>query len=346
MQQQLLADPLGPEWFLRELQDHAPDALRQAWQHAPDLKACAASPDRLLWMRAGDPIRVPADALAMAGRLDPLLRLAAMAACLPPWASAGRALAVQVHDEEPAHPSALRLDAPAAAARPADGVIPDPYCLGSRGYLLFRQAMAATPPPPWRQRRPLAIWRGATTGSKAITPHRLPQNPRYRLCAHTRRWPDRLDARFTSVVQCRDGAAQQAVTAELQRQGLLAAMLEPLQMAHCRWIVDLDGNVNSWGLLWKLLSGSCVLRVTSPRGQWFHHRLQAGRHLVPIRADFSDLEQQLDWCFSNPDACEAIAAAGQRLAFQVLEDLGADLLTALRWSLSGPPSSQGQVAPA
>ena len=326
-------DPLGPEWLLRELQGSVPALLRQSWQQVPDMQACVPSRDRLLVMRVGEAIRVPIDALAMPGRLDPLLRVAAMAACLRPWGAGRRALAMQVHDEAPSLLNALRLDAPAGAARPADGVIPDPYCLGSRGYLLFRQAMAVTPPPPWRQRRQLVIWRGATTGSKAITPRRLPQNPRYRLCAHTLRWPQRLDARFTSVVQCRDGATQEGVTAELRRQGLMAAVLEPLQMAQYRWILDIDGNVNSWGLLWKLLSGSCVVRVSSARGQWFHHRLQPGRHLVPIRADLADLEQQLDWCFANPAACEAIAAAGQLLALEVLEDLGVDLLTALRWSL-------------
>ena len=39
--------------------------------------------------------------------------------------------------------------------------------------------------------------------------------------------------------------------------------MEPSDMALHQWIVDLDGNVNSWGLLWKLLSGSCVVRVES-----------------------------------------------------------------------------------
>lgn len=328
-----VADPLAPEWLLRGLQGKLPAALREAWQQVPDAHACAFSSDRLLWMRPGEPIRVPADAMAMPGRLDPLLRLAAMAACLQPWASGRSALAVQVDDEEPAESTALRVDGPTGVSRPVDGVIPDPYCLGSRGFVLFRQAMAATPLPPWRQRRPQVTWRGATTGSKAITLQRLPRNPRYRLCVHSLRWPERLDARFTSVVQCRDGFAQQAVTAELQRQGLIAPMLEPLQMSQCRWILDIDGNVNSWGLLWKLLSGSCVLRVSSARAQWFHHRLQPGRHVVPIHADLVDLEQQLDWCFANPDACEAIAAEGQRLALEVLEDLGVDLLSALRWSL-------------
>jgi hypothetical protein len=332
-----IEDPLGPERLLAELQGCLSPGLlaqlRQVWQQQPDLQACVSSHERLLWMRAGERVQVPGAALAMPGRLDPLLRLTAMAGCLPPWRTGGRALALQVHDEEPAEALALRVDAPAGAARPDQGVIPDPYCLGSRGYLLFRQAYAAMPPPPWPQRRPLAIWRGTTTGSRAITPQRLPQNPRYRLCSHSLRWPDRLDARFSSVVQCRDGEAQRAVTAQLQREGLMASLLEPLEMAQCRWIVDMDGNVNSWGLLWKLLSGSCVLRVSSDRGQWFHHRLQPWRHLVPIRADLADLEQQLDWCFANPAACAAIADAGQRLALEVLDDLGVDLLSALRWSL-------------
>jgi len=333
-----VGDPLAPHQLLVELESQAPAhvlaRLRRAWQQVPDLKACVPSADRLLQMHQGQPIRVPADALAMPGRLDPLLRLAGMAAGLQPWASGRCGLALQVHDEEPCEAAALRLDAPAGCASAQCGVIPDPYCLGSRGYLLFRRAMAAAPPPPWRQRRPVAIWRGATTGSRAITPARLAANPRVQLCEHSRRWPDRFDARITSVVQCRDAEAQQAVTRELEGRGLLAPVLEPLEMAQCRWILDIDGNVNSWGLLWKLLSGSCVLRVESRRGQWYHHRLQPYRHLVPIRADLSDLEQQLDWCLANPEACEAIAAAAQQLALDVLEDLGVDLLTALRWSLN------------
>ena len=334
------ADPLGSEQWLAELEGGLASsrlpAWRASWQEVPDLAACSTTAGRLLVLSsgpAGPQLSLPADALAMPGRLDPLVRLARFAAQLTPWGRHGRRLAIQVHDEQPSENGALRLDAPAGAARPAEGVIPDPYCLGSRGYLLFRQAYAAAPPPPWRQRRPLAIWRGATTGTHAITPRRLEANLRYRLCRHSLRWPGRLDARFTAVVQCRDPQAQQAVRAELGSQGLLADSLEPLQMAQCRWIVDLDGNVNSWGLLWKLLSGSCVLRVASARGQWYHHRLVPFRHLVPVRADLADLEQQLEWCWANPAACEAIASAGQELALQVLADLGVDLLTALRWSL-------------
>lgn len=331
-------DPLLSPLFLAGMGRSWPKRLllEALWQEPLPWEQFPLTDSGLLALRRQErfeqALTLPANALTMLGRLDPLVRVMQMAHTLGMASQQATPLLMQVHDEQPAQVEALRLDAPAAAARPEQGVIPDPYCLGSRGYLLFRQAYAATPPPPWAQRRSLAIWRGTTTGSRAITPRRLPQNPRYRLCRHSLRCPGRLDARFSSVVQCRDEEAQRAVAAQLQSEGLMATVLEPLEMAQCRWIVDIDGNVNSWGLLWKLLSGSCVLRVISERGQWFHHRLQPWHHLVPIRADLADLEQQLDWCFSNPAACAAIADAGQRLALEVLEDLGVDLLSALRWS--------------
>ena len=74
--------------------------------------------------------------------------------------------------------------------------------------------------------------------------------------------------------------------------------------------IDIDGNVNSWGLLWKLLSGSRIPRVQSPRYQWYHHRLKPWVHLVPIQADLSDLYEQLTWCSNHRQECAAIASAG------------------------------------
>ena len=333
------ADPLADPLFLNELAGGLSKrrCLQTVWHLPLPWDRFRIESIGLLVLQRHDcfeqALTLPADAMRMVGRLDPLVRVMQMAHVLGLPQRLSAPLHMQVHDEQPRLSAALRVDAPSGAAKPQHGVIPDPYCLGSRGYRLFRQAYTATPPPPWPQRLPLVIWRGATTGSRAITPRRLPQNPRYRLCTHSLRWPGRLDARFSSVVQCRDEEAQRAVAAQLQREGLMASVLEPLEMAQCRWIVDIDGNVNSWGLLWKLLSGSCVLRVSSDRAQWFHHRLQPWHHLVPIRADLADLEQQLDWCFANPAACAAIADAGQRLALEVLEDLGVDLLSALRWSL-------------
>jgi hypothetical protein len=241
----------------------------------------------------------------------------------------GRArFAVQLHDEDPS-PLCFRFDAPLTA----DGkgpLIPDPYVLGSDGYANLRQQFANEPLPPWEQRLPVAIWRGSSTGSRHLEPATLRANPRYQLCRRSldlNRW---LDARFTAVVQCPTAAIQTALEHHLHQQGLLTPRLSPWHLALHRWIVEIDGNVNSWGLLWKLLSGSCIVRVQSGRQQWYHQRLKAWQHVVPIAPDLSDLEAVLAWCQEHPLQCSDIAHAGQQLALEVIDRLEDDQRQAVR----------------
>lgn len=237
-------------------------------------------------------------------------------------------LTVQVHDEDPQIPC-LRLDASNNDIDdPRRPLIPDPYCLMTDGYRTLRERMQQNPLPPWNERLPMAFWRGSTTGSKNIDPNNLALNRRYQLTQLSRCWPDRLDARFNRVVQCRDATALVQVKQRLQQEKLLGATVTPWHAGLHAWQIDIDGNVNSWGLLWKLLSGSCILRVQSPRRQWYHKYLQPWEHLVPVQADLSDLDAQLDWCFSHLRDCAAIAEAGQALALQVVKEIEDDLIRA------------------
>jgi hypothetical protein len=230
--------------------------------------------------------------------------------------------AVQLHDEDP-EPICFRFDAPLDP----DGkgpLIPDPYVLGSNGYASLRRQFSEQLLPPWQERLPIAIWRGSSTGSSELSPQSLHRNSRLQLCVQSKRLPYLLDARISAVVQCPDAVSKAEVERLLQDKQLLAPRMSPWHLALHRWILEIDGNVNSWGLLWKLLSGSCILRVASPRRQWYHHRLQPWVHMVPIAADLSDLEDILAWCHSNPQTCRAIAEAGQQLAFDVINQLNTD----------------------
>ena len=111
---------------------------------------------------------------------------------------------------------------------------------------------------------------------------------------------------------------------KLREQGILSRRVDPLHLGLHRWQVDIDGNVNSWGLLWKLLSGCCVLRVSSKRKQWYHHRLKPWEHFIPISFDLRDLVDQLKWCRENPGVCASIAHSGQILAKKVVRVLEQD----------------------
>ena len=196
------------------------------------------------------------------------------------------------------------------------------------GYRTLRERMQRNPLPPWHERLLVAFWRGSTTGSKDINLNSLELNRRYQLARLSRSWPDRLDARFNRVVQCRDAAARDQVEQRLHHEQLLGPTVQPWHAGLHAWQIDIDGNVNSWGLLWKLLSGSCILRVQSPRRQWYHKYLKPWVHLVPVRADLSDLGEQLAWCNNHLQECAAIAAAGQALALQVVDEIEDDLISA------------------
>lgn len=193
---------------------------------------------------------------------------------------------------------------------------------------MLRKLTQRDPFPPWNESLPLAFWRGSITGSKDIDLKSLKLNRRYQLARLSRAWPDHLDARINRVVQCRNSKACEQVEHRLRTEGLLSASVSPWHASHHAWQIDIDGNVNSWGLLWKLLSASCILGVQSPRRQYYHQRLRPWVHLVPIRADLSDLGAQLSWCNNNLEKCAAIAAAGQALTQQMVEEIKEDLLSA------------------
>jgi hypothetical protein len=308
------AVPQPPTW---------PPLVDRHWQ----LLKGAASPWIRVQLRGTAPplIWADAEAHAMAGRLLPLLRVASVAAWRLAEQSPQAVLRLQMRDEDPGS-AGIRFDAPLSDP---SVLLPDPYALGSEGYRLFREQLQREPLPPWRERLPVAFWRGASTGSKAITVQRLVANLRYGLCLQSLELPQWLDARFTRVVQCRDAAAEQSVLEHLRARQLMAPACEPWHFGLHRFLIEIDGNVNSWGLLWKLLSGSCVLRVQSGRRQWYHQLLEPYLHVVPIAADLHDLADRLAWCLANPEACEAIAARGRELALQVVQSLGRSVLRAV-----------------
>ena len=138
------------------------------------------------------------------------------------------------------------------------------------------------------------------------------------------KYPGWLDARFNAIVQTASKKDEKAIEGHLQGLDLLRPRMQPGLMALHRWIVDIDGNVNSWGLLWKLLSGSCVLRVDSSRQQWFYNRLKPWHTHIPIATDLSDLAEKLHWCRNHPNDCAAIANRGRQMAENVVKDMDRD----------------------
>ena len=106
------------------------------------------------------------------------------------------------------------------------------------------------------------------------------------------------------------------VRAELESVGLFREYVPSPQFNRYRYQIDIDGNTNSWpGLLMKLLTGSPVLKVASPRDyrQWYYNQLVPWHNFVPVAADMSDLADKVQWLIANDDIGQRIGAAGRAL---------------------------------
>jgi len=74
-----------------------------------------------------------------------------------------------------------------------------------------------------------------------------------------------------------------------------------------KYILDIDGYSNTWdSTVWKLYSGSVLLKVKSKWKQWYYDDLKEWIHYVPVENDFSDLNDKIEWCIHNDSECERI----------------------------------------
>lgn len=187
-------------------------------------------------------------------------------------------------------------------------LIPDLYYFLAGGYENFDPALM-----PWEDRRPSIVWRGSSTGLFWQTLSVLDDLPRYRMCKIAQQLGARADVGLTDVVQAYPEEAER-IRERLSREGLLKPFIPMTEMARHRFIMDIDGNSNSWNFMQKLRLGCCVLRVESQWRQWFADRLIAWEHYVPVASDLSDLVERTDWCFANSRECSAIAERGRQFA--------------------------------
>ena len=86
-----------------------------------------------------------------------------------------------------------------------------------------------------------------------------------------------------------------------------------------KMILDIDGWTATWSaLVWKLYSGSVLLKTKSKWKQWFHHQLEPWVHYVPVENDFSDLNDKIEWCLHNEQACIDISENAYRFVVEKL----------------------------
>jgi len=180
---------------------------------------------------------------------------------------------------------------------PSAFLIPEAHWIVSDGHAgLFREVERASIP--WASRRPRAVYAGGDHGE--VANYLAPPPPGRE---HPRRH----------------------LRALVEAEGLpvdvhLADTIPRAQQIAYRWIVDVDGQVRTWGAwAWKMASGSTVLSPESPWESFFTREFEPWVHFVPVANDFADLAERLAWCRDHDDECRRIAEAARDRAAEVYE---------------------------
>ncbi len=193
-------------------------------------------------------------------------------------------------------------------------LIPDNVFIPRRGYWELKQELA-NERVDWSERQPIAFWRGAATG-QVLDPSRGWRSlQRVGLCELSKEHPSLIDAGLSEIAQL---SAEDAV--EVQKSCLVKDYYPAKNLQRYRYLIDVDGNSNAWGGFFeRLLTGSPVLKVASPRGyqQWYYDRLRPWHNFVPVLADMSDLVCKIQWLKQHDTEARAIGENGRALAYSI-----------------------------
>ena len=173
----------------------------------------------------------------------------------------------------------------------------------------------------WASKKPIAVFRGASTGC-GVT---IDTNTRLKLANLSHITPPDengvpyLDAGITKWnLRPRKLQGQkylQTIEISPRTPFSLAKHLTPQEQSNYKYIINVDGHVAAFRLSLELNMHSVILLVDSTWRIWYKNMLIPYTHYVPIKADLSNLLDQIKWCRNNDDKCQQIVANAQ-LFFQ------------------------------
>jgi len=177
----------------------------------------------------------------------------------------------------------------------------------------------------WGQRKNILYWRGSTTGTWEGLP--LENNLRVRTalgmlkCSFS-------DMKITRVVQYKD-ESQHAIW--LQEIGILSNPVPFTEFAGYNYHPDIPGNVTAWGAIGRHVHGALVFRP-EPSGQsgtYWHYLMKPYIHYIPVKSDFSNLSDQLQWAMENDRQAQIVSWRGSVLARSYLRRLDSTIFETL-----------------
>lgn len=169
----------------------------------------------------------------------------------------------------------------------------------------------------WKNRKPIAIFRGSSTGSGTT----IETNMRLKLAylSKTNKKDDDgfpfLDAGITDWNLRPRKNNKYIDTIDIDKIGInLVEKMSPEKQTEFKYVINIDGHVCAFRLSLELELGFCILLVQSKYKLWYSDMLQPYIHYVPIKEDLSDIYEKIKWCKNNDKKCKQISENAKNFA--------------------------------
>lgn len=158
----------------------------------------------------------------------------------------------------------------------------------------------------WESKKNIAVFRGSNTGCG----FNLENNARLKLAKLGTLYPQFLNVGITNWnLRIRKNKGSKYLEIPDIGNLKLVAKLSPEEQSNYKYLINVDGHVAAFRLSLELSMGCCILMVESTERwkMWFSGMLKPYFHYIPIKSDFSNLIDQIQWCRDNDYKCKLIA---------------------------------------
>lgn len=159
----------------------------------------------------------------------------------------------------------------------------------------------------WEKKKIQAVWRGSLT-----------KFPRLAFCRLSTSHPEILSAKINFQEEDRDRQEQ------IEKEGLFGGRLKWAEFLECKYLPTIDGVCCAApAFQWRLLSNSLTIKQESDEIQWFYRAVKPFIHYIPMKNDFSDFFDMIEWAKAHDDQCKQIAANASSFALNnlMMEDV-------------------------
>lgn len=167
----------------------------------------------------------------------------------------------------------------------------------------------------FEEKADVLVWRGADTGygfGNDIPPR--PVSREVLLEKYAGYSGGRIDVGLTGVSVNRKGEKKSQYDRFLKPKVVMKDMLRN------KFLLSVEGNDVATNLKWILHSNSVPFCPPFTMNSWLmEEKLRPWEHYVPVRHDFSDLEERVAWAVGHPQQCGQIARNGRAYMRQFLD---------------------------